>query len=146
MRVCVCLHVCIYMCDWLTSNGQRQVERWWIAWLVVWQGSPRRWAVRCGHLALNCTRTHAPLLALHRQRLCPHTHGPPYLNSCTLLRHGCANKNFCLPSPSVLCLLSIPSLSFPMSFFLTMRVCVCWWECPRALLASQCNYQGRGAD
>lgn len=48
----------VHVCEWLTSNGQWQVERWWIAWLVVWQGSPHRWAVRCGHLALICTHTH----------------------------------------------------------------------------------------
>lgn len=46
------------MCEWLPHNGQWQVERWWIAWLVVWQGSPHRWAVRCGHLAQTYTHTH----------------------------------------------------------------------------------------
>lgn len=99
---------------------------------MVWQGSPHRWAGRCGHLALTCTHTHIFFLNLlhslphtHTQTLYGHIHCT-YTHTCTCVLYRDMNAQIKLfLSSSTICPLSSlhPFLVLPLSFSLSPPLC-----------------------
>lgn len=87
---------------------------------MVWQGSPHRWAVRCGHLAPTCTHTQDDIVCKHAHTQDPiptHVYTALQIKTFLFLRH--------------LSLVSSPSIPCPPSVLLRMfsRECVCLILC-----------------